>query len=151
MASSSGRSPFSGFPNCPQPQLWASHSNSSQGLNCSSPLTHSPTKSLHSTALTELSSQSQAHIATDCQSLSLRVEPHLGLMTGYFLLFDSYGLVFVGRPLLWEDRSVFCTCCWPLPGQSFSGLSPLVLATIFYCRLVEWYSCGTDHIENTAA
>jgi hypothetical protein len=34
----------------------------------------------------------------------------------------------VGRPLWWEDASVFCICCWPLPAQSFSGPSPLVLA-----------------------
>jgi hypothetical protein len=27
------------------------------------------------------------------------VEPRLGLTTRYLLLFDSYGLVFVGRPL----------------------------------------------------
>jgi hypothetical protein len=33
------------------------------------------------------------------QSVSLGVKPHLGLMTRYLLLFDSYGLVFVGRPL----------------------------------------------------
>jgi hypothetical protein len=33
------------------------------------------------------------------QSVSLGVEPHLGLMTRYLLLFDSHGLVFVGRPL----------------------------------------------------
>jgi hypothetical protein len=33
------------------------------------------------------------------QSVSLGVEPHLGLMTRYLLLFYSYGLVFVGRPL----------------------------------------------------
>jgi hypothetical protein len=33
------------------------------------------------------------------QPVSLGVEPHLGLMTRYLLLFDSYGLVFVGRPL----------------------------------------------------
>jgi hypothetical protein len=33
------------------------------------------------------------------QSVSLGVGPHLGLMTRYLLLFDSYGLVFVGRPL----------------------------------------------------
>jgi hypothetical protein len=46
-----------------------------------------------------LSSQSQSHIATDGQSVSLGVEPHLGLMTRYLLLFDSYGLVFVERPL----------------------------------------------------
>jgi hypothetical protein len=40
---------------------------------------------------------------------------------------------FVGRPLWWEDRSVFCICCWPLQAQSFLGPSPLGLATIFYC------------------
>jgi hypothetical protein len=32
-------------------------------------------------------------------SVSLGEEPHLGLMTRYLLLFDSYSLVFVGRPL----------------------------------------------------
>jgi hypothetical protein len=42
------------------------------------------------------------------QSVSLGVEPHLGVMTRYLLLFDSYGLVFVGRPLWREDGSVFC-------------------------------------------
>jgi hypothetical protein len=36
---------------------------------------------------------------TVSQSVSLGVELHLGLMTRYLLLFDSYGLVFVGRPL----------------------------------------------------
>jgi hypothetical protein len=49
------------------------------------------------------SKQSQSHIATDgqsvSQSVSLGVEPHLGLMTRYLLLFDSYGFVSVGRPL----------------------------------------------------
>jgi hypothetical protein len=29
--------------------------------------------------------------------------------------------------------SVFCICCCPLPAQSSSGPSPLVLETIFYC------------------
>jgi hypothetical protein len=43
----------------------------------------------------------------------------------------------VERPLWREDGSVFCTCCWPLPAQSFSGPSPLVLATIFYCLRFE--------------
>jgi hypothetical protein len=33
------------------------------------------------------------------QSVSLGVEPHVGLMTRYLLLFESYGLVFAGRPL----------------------------------------------------
>jgi hypothetical protein len=36
---------------------------------------------------------------TVSQLVSLGVEPHLGFMTRYLLLFDSYGLVFVGRPL----------------------------------------------------
>jgi hypothetical protein len=45
---------------------------------------------------------------TVSQSVSLCVESHLGLMTRDLLLFDSYGLVFVGRPLWREDRSVFC-------------------------------------------
>jgi hypothetical protein len=55
------------------------------------------------------------------QSVSLGVEPHLGLMTRYLLLFDRYGLVHVGRPLWREDGSVFCVCCWSLPAQSFLG------------------------------
>jgi hypothetical protein len=65
---------------------------------------------------------------TVSQSVSLGVEP---------LLFDSYGLVFVGRPLWQEDGSVFCISCWPSPAQSFSGPSPVVLATIFYCLTFE--------------
>jgi hypothetical protein len=36
---------------------------------------------------------------TVSQSVNLGVEPHLGLMTRYLLLFDSYGPVFVGYPL----------------------------------------------------
>jgi hypothetical protein len=35
----------------------------------------------------------------DSQSVSLGVDPHLGLMTRYILLFDNYGLDFVGCPL----------------------------------------------------
>jgi hypothetical protein len=49
-AANGGRSPSSGFQNWPLPQLPASHSNGSQGLNRSSPLTHQPT---HSTPLTD--------------------------------------------------------------------------------------------------
>jgi hypothetical protein len=47
------------------------------------------------------------------QSVTLGVEPHLGFMTRYLLLFDSYGLAVVGRPLWREDGSVFCMCCGP--------------------------------------
>jgi hypothetical protein len=78
-------------------------------------------------------SQSQSTLRlTVGQSVSLGVEPHLGLMTRYLLLFHSYGLVFVGRPLWREDGSVFCICCGSSPPQSFSGPSPLDLPTIFY-------------------
>jgi hypothetical protein len=42
---------------------------------------------------------SRSHIATDGQSVILGVEPYLWLMTRYVLLFDNYGLAFVGRPL----------------------------------------------------
>jgi hypothetical protein len=38
------------------------------------------------------------------QSVSLGVEPHLGLMTRYLLLFDSYGIVFSGAPSLTRGR-----------------------------------------------
>jgi hypothetical protein len=76
-------SPSSGFLNSSQPQPSASHFSQ-----------------LHpSTDLTNNSSQSRSHIVTDGQSASLGVEPHLGLMTRYLLLFDSYGLVIVGHPL----------------------------------------------------
>jgi hypothetical protein len=64
---------------------------------------------------------------TVSQSVSLGVELQ------YLLLFDSYGLIFVGRPLWREDGSVFYICCWSLPAQSFLGASPLGLAAIFYC------------------
>jgi hypothetical protein len=50
---------------------------------------------------------------------------------------DSYVLYSVRRPLWREDWSVFCMCRWPLPAQSFSGLSPLGLATVFYCLRFE--------------
>jgi hypothetical protein len=39
------RSPSSGFPNCPRPQLPASHNNSSQHLNLSAYLTATPNPS----------------------------------------------------------------------------------------------------------
>jgi hypothetical protein len=51
------------------------------------------------TAPERIQSQNQSHIASDGQSVSLGVERHLGLKTRYSLLFDSYRLVFVGRPL----------------------------------------------------
>jgi hypothetical protein len=40
----------------------------------------------------------------------------------------------VGRSLWRDDWSVFYSCCWPSPAQSFWGPSPVELATIF-CTL----------------
>jgi hypothetical protein len=59
--------------------------------------------------------QSQSYIATDGQSVSLGVEPHLGLMTRYLLLFDSYRLVFCGARSLTRGRvcllyMLLCPC-----------------------------------------
>jgi hypothetical protein len=64
-------------------------------------------------------SQSQSHIVTGGQSVS-----------------KSWCWVPSG-PLWREDGSVFRICCWPLPVQSFPGLSPLGLETIFYCLRFE--------------
>jgi hypothetical protein len=74
---------------------------------------------------------------TVSQSVSLGIEPHLGPMTRYLFLSGTYVLVSVGRPLWREDGSVLCMCRWPLPAQSFSGPSPLGLATVFYCLKFE--------------
>jgi hypothetical protein len=56
---------------------------------------------LNSLSIIISSSPKSSHIATDGQSVSqsgsLGIEPQLWLMTRYLLLFDSYGLVFVGR------------------------------------------------------
>jgi hypothetical protein len=73
-----------------------------------------------------------SHIATDGQSVSLGVEPHLVLMTRYLLLFDSCGLVFYGAPSLTRGRVRLLYML-----QSLSGPSPSVLATKFYCLRFE--------------
>jgi hypothetical protein len=74
---------------------------------------------------------------TVSQSVCFGVEPRLGLMTRYLLLFDSYGFVFMASPLWREDGSVYCICCWSSLAQSFLGSSSLGLATIFYCLRFE--------------
>jgi hypothetical protein len=81
----------------------------------------------------QFKSQSQSHIATDGQSVSLGCWAPSGAHDQILITFDSYGLLSVGRPLWREDGSVVCICYWPLPKQSFSGLSPFGLATIFDC------------------
>jgi hypothetical protein len=60
---------------------------------------------------------------TVSQSVSLGVEPHLGLMTRYLLLFDSYGLAFCGVPSLTRGR--ICLLYMLLASKVFLGSESL--------------------------
>jgi hypothetical protein len=46
---------------------------------------------------------------------------------------------FCGSPSLTRERVCLFICCWPFPAQSFSGPSPLGLATVFYCLRFETF------------
>jgi hypothetical protein len=68
--------------------------------------------------------QSQSHIATDDQSVS---------KSWYRAPSGAHDQIFISVwHVLVSVGSVFCICRWPLPAQSFSGPSPLGLATVFY-------------------
>jgi hypothetical protein len=73
------------------------------------------------------------------QSVSLGVEPHLGLMNRYLLLFDSYGLVFCGAPTLTRGRVCLLYMLLALASTVFLLSSPLGLATVFYCLRFETF------------
>jgi hypothetical protein len=49
-----------------------------------------------------------------------------------FMTVRQLRFVDVERPLWREDGSVINSCCWSSPMQSFSGSSPVWLATLFY-------------------
>jgi hypothetical protein len=74
---------------------------------------------------------------TVSQSVSLGVEPHLGIMTRYFHYCLAVTVLFLWGAHSDERTGVFCICCWPFPAQPFSCPSPLELATIFYCFTFE--------------
>jgi hypothetical protein len=74
---------------------------------------------------------------TVTQSVNLGVEPHLGLMTQIFITVWKLRSCFCGATSLTRGRVCLFICCWLLPVQSFSGLSPLRFATIFYCLRFE--------------
>jgi hypothetical protein len=59
------------------------------------------------------------------QSVSLGVEPHLGLMTRYLLQFDSYDLVFVGAPSLTRGRVCLLYMLLTLASAVFLGSESL--------------------------
>jgi hypothetical protein len=62
---------------------------------------------------------------------------HLGPENRFLLLSDSCRFVDVGHPLWLEGGSVVYSCSWSLPVQSFLGLSPAGLMTIFCCLRFE--------------
>jgi hypothetical protein len=79
------------------------------------------------------------------QSVSVRVEPHLGLMTRYLLLFDRYSLFIVVHPLWREDGSVFCQShclqCLSVPFYNSSERTPRKTPPFFAknaCLLVHY-------------
>jgi hypothetical protein len=73
---------------------------------------------------------------TVSRSVCLGIKHPSGVTTRFLLLSDSCEFVDVGRSLWREDGSVVYNCCWT-PAQSFSGPSPVGLATIFYCLRFE--------------
>jgi hypothetical protein len=103
-ASKHGRSLSSRFPNCPRPQLSASHGNN-----------------LVKVTLRLTVSRSACHGS----------ETYLVLMTRLLLLSVSSGFVDVWSTLWRGNWCVVYNCCWASPAQSFTGWSPERLTTIF--------------------
>jgi hypothetical protein len=62
---------------------------------------------------------------TVSQPVSLGVEPHLGLMTRYLLLFDRYGVVFCGAPSLTRGRVCLVYMLLALASAVFLGSESL--------------------------
>jgi hypothetical protein len=57
----------------------------------------------------------------------------VGLMTDIYYCYDSYGLVFCGASSLTRGQVCILYMLLALASAVFSGPSPLVLPTIFYC------------------
>jgi hypothetical protein len=88
---------------------------------------------------------------TVSQSVSLGVEPHLGLMTKYLLRFDSYVLLFCGAHSLTRGRVWLLYMLLALASAVFLGSKSLgtrdhiLLSVIVVFSL---YSLLSDHAEN---
>jgi hypothetical protein len=83
-------------------------------------------------------SQSQSHIATDGQSVSKSwYRAQSGAHDQIFISVRQLRSCFRGAPSLTRGRVCLCMCRWLLPTRSFSGPSPLGLATVFYCLRFE--------------
>jgi hypothetical protein len=59
------------------------------------------------------------------RSVSLGVEPHLGLMTRYLLLFENYAIVFCGAPSLTRGRVCLLYMLLDLSSAAFLGSESL--------------------------
>jgi hypothetical protein len=113
-ASNGRRFPSSGFPNCLCHQLPASNTNSSQRLNSSNSLTDCNSSQVKVTLRLMVS-----------QSVSCSVEPHLGLVSRYLILFDCYGLVFYRAPSLTRGRVYLLYMVQALASSVFLGSESL--------------------------
>jgi hypothetical protein len=83
-------------------------------------------------------SQSQSHVATEGQSVrkSWSRAPS-GAHDKIFITVWHLRSCFCEAPFLTRGRSGLYVCCWLLSAQSFSGPSPMGLATIFCCLRFE--------------
>jgi hypothetical protein len=106
-----GRSPFSGFQNCPRPQLPASHFSQLQ-------------LSAYSTTQAKVQVMLRPTVS---RPVCLRVKQHVGPKTRFLLLSDSCMFVHVWRPLWREDGSVVDNCCWSSPAQPYLPWSKSVV------------------------
>jgi hypothetical protein len=118
------RSPSSGFPNCPQPQLLASNSNSSQGLNRSSPLTaqqatHSTP--LYSTALLTNWAEAEAYCRQPAGTLTPGTGPR------------------------WDPWPYICSVSRPLFCFSFRWSSLLTKEELVFYIYIEWCLLTTPY------
>jgi hypothetical protein len=178
VASNVGPFPSSGLPNCPWPQLPASHSNISQQLNPSGYLTHSPTN--HSTHLILVRLK---HLNTD------RIENTVPLLQcncfdGNMLLCGAvtyqqllYSCLFRGRCLatclhvtIWSTCKVGQRldrnrneCAWNIASQHHIRLEvcsytcPIVLDSVLVStsklrgeRREIFRECGCDHVKTSS-
>jgi hypothetical protein len=128
----------------PVPYLPASNSNSSQGLNRSSPqLTHSLTNQLalpHCTALTRLSRvkvRVTLWLVVYHQSFCLGTKPHETHNQPFFFQLNTCSHRPYVTSSLTREGACLYNCCWPSSVQSFSGPSPAGLLTIFHCLWFE--------------
>jgi hypothetical protein len=133
----------------PVPQLSVSNSNSSQGLNHSSPLTnlltYQPTPfqctALHYTTLTEMIwTESESYITTDGQRpVCLGIKHPSGAHGQICITVRQLQVCWCGALSLTRGWSVIYNCCWPLTLQSFSGLDHILLSRIRdfpFCHLL---------------